>query len=98
MNVAVTHHAVEQFKNRVYASRNFKDEEIRKKLELTARRGKTIARRPGNALEKCFENIHVVTMKQGNTVVVLTCLGDRQYRYWSRAKELCPRFRKRAVS
>jgi len=98
MNVVVTHHAVKQFKNRVYASQNFNDEEIRKKLELTARRGKTIARRPGDALEKCFQNIHIVTVKQKNAIVVLTCLGDRQYRYWSKAKELHPRFRKRAVS
>lgn len=83
MNIIVTNHAVQRFKERVFTTRKYNDEEVIKRLETVAKKGKVIRKEPGNAKRIKFENIYVVTTndRDGN-YVVLTCLGDKKLVSW----------------
>lgn len=82
-NIIVTDHAIERFKERVFTSREIKDEEVIKRLQTVVKKGEVIRKEPGNANRVKFENVFIITAndKEGNSVV-LTCLGDLKYVSW----------------
>lgn len=88
MDIIVTTHAVERYRERLFDYKS-SDERIVKTLEEAARRGKTVAIRPHSdktCSEVKYHGLAIVQIDQGDIVLVITCLGDERFRKWANTR------------
>ena len=89
MRIFVSFHAVNRYRKRVlsWLRVNLTDREIIKKLSQAVEKGKCLRRLPGkNVWEYAHDGIFLVVERKSDTAIVKTCLGDKVYRGWCRAK------------
>lgn len=89
MQISVTKHAIERYRQRFFDFTKF-DAEIEILLKEVARKGKKVERRPvatGECIEVRYQGISVVILNQKDETVIVTCLGDTLYRKWIKNKD-----------
>jgi len=95
MPVNVTKHAVLQYRLRT-GRQGQRDYEIIGMLHSVATRGEKVCRKPGNAWELQYQGLYIIAVFEGTSdITVVTCLGTKTYRNWSRKNEIIPRYRAR---
>ncbi|HCF50374.1 MAG TPA: hypothetical protein DER60_08835 [Syntrophomonas sp.] len=91
MLIKVTKHAIKRYRERLF-DYSSTDKEIISKLKHIAQKGRLIAFKP-NDLDNCVEMKHqgisIVAVKQQQELVVITCLGQDNYRKWIKSKGMC---------
>ena len=86
MQIEVTKHALQTFKQRTW-QHELPDEEALKAIQEMVSQGRIVHSRPGDAYEiRCKDCSFVVRFEKGKTVVI-TFLGDSFYRRWHRHTE-----------
>lgn len=88
MDIYITQHAVKRYRERLFDYSSSQDEII-KRLENIARYGKTICLKPNdkkNCTEIRHQGISIVAIKEGENLIIITCLGEDRYRRWIKAK------------
>lgn len=91
MLIKVTKHAIKRYRERLF-DYSSSDREIISKLKLIAKRGRLIALKPNdmdNCIEIKYEGISIVAVQQQHELVIITCLGQDNYRKWIKSKGLC---------
>jgi|SRR5665647_1710710 len=96
MEVNVTEHAKIQYRQRMQRF-SLSETEVDGHLKAAALKGNRKRRCPGNAWEVKFENISVIVSYRKELATVITCLGNTEYRNWSKKQEIHPRYRERRV-
>lgn len=95
MEIAITHHAIEQYKERT-RDWGMSDEKARKDLALIAERG-TIVRTVGNCNHMVYNGMAIVVAQDKETRVVVTFMGNKKQRAWYNKNELRPRYSRAAL-
>lgn len=99
MEVNITKHAIQRYRQRLFDFRS-SSSTIENKLKEIARKGKTMGLRLG-ACSNCFEvkynGIFIVIIYNLDKIVVVTCLGDENYRKWIKSQEAFPRIKGRVL-
>lgn len=88
-SVKVKFHAICQYKKRVlrWTKENLTDQQIIERLKRVVSNGQRVKRLPGNNVwEYVYQGIYLVVAHRSEKVVI-TCLGDKAYRGWYRAKK-----------
>lgn len=97
MEVTITKHAVQRYRDRSGRKVNSENEAIGM-LRAAAKYGKRVAYRPGNAFEVSYQGLHIITVDHESQITVVTCLGSARYRNWSHRKEIVPRYQRRRAN
>lgn len=87
--IVVSRHAVDRFKNRVlrWERREMSYGEIVGLFREVVRRGERVTRLPGNNVwQYTYQGVYLAVAHKPGAKVVLTCLGDKEYRLWYRKK------------
>ena len=87
--VVVSRHAVDRFKDRVlrWERREMSFREIVGLFQEVVRRGERVSRLPGNNVwQYAYQGLYLAVAHKPGAKVVLTCLGDKEYRLWYRKK------------
>jgi hypothetical protein len=92
MEVLVSDHAIERYRKRTFKW-HLSDKQIKMILTDVARQGTIQRRRPGNAWEIVHNGISIVAEVNSNSIAVITCLGDTEYRKWAKKQEVAPKYR-----
>ncbi|WP_157049117.1 hypothetical protein [Syntrophomonas palmitatica] len=88
---AVTNHAIKQYKEK-FRKYDLTDNEALKALLMIAKRGSVVTTRPGDCWEIRYNGMSVVATLDNDTILVITFLGDKNYRHWVRKTEIYPRY------
>ncbi|NLX87841.1 MAG: hypothetical protein GXZ09_00305 [Syntrophomonadaceae bacterium] len=91
MLVKVTKHAIKRYRERLF-DYSSSDGEIISKLKHIAHRGRLVAFKPhdmDNCVELKYEGISIVAVQQPQELVIITCLGQDNYRKWIKSKGMC---------
>lgn len=83
LEIIVTKHAIERYIERTL-SYELNPTDVRNRLKQAAKNGKMVAKRRDNAWEVDYQSLILVVRYEENMGTVLTCLGTKQYRNWSR--------------
>jgi len=88
--IAVTDHAVDQYRDRVlqFTREEMTDAEIKALLAEVVKLGKRIRKLPGQAAEYQHDGLSVTVIRDGPDLVVLTFNGDRVWRGWWHKQEV----------
>lgn len=88
--VIVSRHAVDRYKNRVlcWERKEMPHKKIVELLQKVVRRGERVSRLPGvNVWQYAYQGIYLAVAHRQRAKVVVTCLGDKEYRTWHRKKK-----------
>lgn len=99
MNINVTQHAIKRYRERLFDYSSSK-ETVSSLLKEIACNGKQICSRPsscGTCVEIKYKGVSIVAIKDNDTTVITTCLGDFSYRKWIKSKDTYPRVRGRVL-
>ena len=89
MRIVVTDHAVTQYRNKLlqWYCRDGPNDELKEKLKTIVRYDKKGAILPGNLIEYKKAGMAVATRYKGNDIIIITFLGDKEWRGWWQRKE-----------
>lgn len=91
MSVNVTKHAVNAYRTKMFKW-SVTDQDAKRFLETIAKKGLVVGTRPANAFEVRYNGLSIVACIEKNVIHVITFLGDKRYRQWSKKKEIQPRY------
>jgi hypothetical protein len=97
MNIRISHHAIEQFPKRVFSKADYNSTQIMDFLTKASLKGHYCTRRPGGTWDVRYDGVSIAVAKTSDKITVITVLGDRQYRNWTKVKEIRPRYAKRTA-
>jgi hypothetical protein len=84
MEIVVTNHAVQRFRQRHFKAFDWPEEQIRKTLESVVKHGKVKKRCPGKVNEVVFQGLAIRMAHSKNKIIVITFLGNSTYQKWYR--------------
>lgn len=83
IEIKVTKHAIERYIQRTLIF-DVSPTDIQGRLKQAAANGKRVAARKDNAWEVEYNSLILVVRYEENMGTVITCLGTKKYRNWSR--------------
>jgi hypothetical protein len=87
--VVVSRHAVDRYRDRIlrWEGKDLPYRSVVLLLREAVRRGKRVSRLPGNNVwQYAYQGLYLAVAHKPGAKVVLTCLGDKEYRLWYRKK------------
>jgi len=96
MQIIITYHAINQYRQRMQ-NQMLSDEEISISLKIACTQGRKICKKPGNGWEIEYQGVYIIALFKKHRITVVTCLGNTQYRNWSRKQEMYRRYKLRRV-
>jgi hypothetical protein len=91
MSIKISKHAINRYRERLFEY-SASDEEIIQMLTNIAVKGKKVCDKPdyhNQCIEIAYKGISIVVVQDRQGQVVITCLGERGYRNWVKAKGMC---------
>lgn len=83
MQIIITQHAIDQYRNKTFGNNELSDEDIRSIIIQIAKKGTKAGRRAGDRTYKiCHQGLAIVAQVLPDKIIVITYLGNPQYQNW----------------